>query len=215
LKLTNPETVFQLAANLERSAQLLKALAAPRATTAKSNSDAAGATPNTDPLGLIPVFINKAQSVELYLRCLHLIEKGVPAPHGRSLEDLFRLLSHARQEKIRHYYEELVQPRKPHNASDAAWIIASASVRDFDRMLKECSEGFAPWQKADEITLPSDNSLIMYLAKAVCQSVIELRPRWERHLNELCLPTEMPELYRLSPNVLVAGAGIHLVPSSS
>lgn len=122
---------------------------------------------------IAPIITNTAFSIELYLKCLYLIEKGKPAK-GHFLDKLYRDLTKETREIIEVTYDMLV----PQSQTIALLKQKVPNMKtDLESVLKEMSNSFVKWRYSYEggITgFPASGPLI----DAIRLRIKMLKPDW-------------------------------------
>jgi len=131
---------------------------------------------NQGPNYMFPMVICAAFSLELYMKCLILIEGG--ASKGHDLKDLFSKTTSASQKKVRESYE-------PYKAKADAMYAAFKGVpvpkTDFDFVLGASAKAFEHFRYAYEGAVEDQEGwMASDISECVKERVVELKPEWAR-----------------------------------
>ena len=141
----------------------------------RPGGDLAAAAEGIEPRDLAPVVILDAFGLELYLKCLLVIEGKVPRKE-HDHRKLFALLSAPTQREVRQHHERLVES----NPSIREFIEAGHPRSHFqlDEVLRQCGNAFTSWRYLYE---RPDRELIHYtgcVREAVKAVILKSRPEW-------------------------------------
>ncbi|GGI11526.1 hypothetical protein [Gottfriedia solisilvae] len=122
---------------------------------------------------IAPIIVNTAFSIELYLKCIYMIENGQPI-QGHFLDKLYRKLSKESREMIEAIYDMLV-PQSP------TVMILKQKIpdmkTDLDTVLKDMSSAFIKWRYNFEGSItgfPASGPII----DALKARIKILKPEW-------------------------------------
>ena len=118
---------------------------------------------------MIPAIVCSAFSVELFIKCLVMVEGG-GAPRGHQLKALFSLLSQSSQAAVAQRFGELVGSNPTARAMTAQFPHISLEIED---VLDTVNRVFEQWRYAYEGEAGSAYGL-GELAQAVQERVVEL-----------------------------------------
>lgn len=128
---------------------------------------------------LAALVVNSAFAVEVYLKCVLLVE-GKAAPREHSLKKLFADLDRTHQSRIKKLFDESVgrnRYAKRIQAADPAFTYRLGAV------LNATSDAFEEWRYLYEVR---PKTRIFYglaeLKEAIERLIIELKPEWWRQL---------------------------------
>jgi hypothetical protein len=123
---------------------------------------------------------NAAFSLETYLKCLLLLEKG-DAPHGHDLHCLFHALSQSTQSELTKHHEEFLNS----NPSFVAKARQTGLPTNLEELLKLGRNAFTDFRYAYE-RIPSETDFALNgLTYCVRQRILKLRPCWNSALQEI------------------------------
>jgi HEPN domain-containing protein len=135
---------------------------------------------------------NAAFSLEMYLKCLLLLETG-NALWGHDLYDLFRTLSESTRSELTRAHEEFVES----NPALMERLSQEGLATDLEQLLKRGRSAFSDFRYAHEqIPLNTDFAL-NGLTYCVRERILMLRPEWKSALQDIA----DAELQRLSQNL--------------
>jgi hypothetical protein len=123
---------------------------------------------------IAPIITNTAFSIELYLKCIYMIEKGQPAPNIHHLDKLYRKLSKESRDMIEAIYDMLVPQ------SQTLMVLKQKVPEmktDLDSVLKEMSSAFIKWRYSFEGNItgfPASGPII----DALRSRIKMLKPEW-------------------------------------
>lgn len=129
----------------------------------------------TDDIGtyIAPIITNTAFCIELYLKCIYMIEKGQPA-QGHFLDKLYRKLSKESRDLIEAIYNMLL----PKSQTDMFLKQQMPEMKtDLDSVLKEMSSAFIKWRYSFEGNItgfPASGPII----DALKGRIKILKPEW-------------------------------------
>ena len=113
-----------------------------------------------------PVIINSAFSLEIYIKCLIMIETGSRPSRGVTLSELFASLSNDSKTAIEQYFDETTGGAKP----------------DFLSIINEISVAFALWLDAHEKFNGQSLNGVGAIFYAVKRRIRELKPEWTEEI---------------------------------
>ena len=123
---------------------------------------------------------NAAFSLEMYLKCLLLLEEG-RAPHEHDIHRLFHALSQSTQ-------SELIEAHKNFVSSNPSFVEQARqteSPTDLENLLKLGRNAFTDFRYAHE-RIPSETVWgLNGLTKCVRERILELQPSWNSALQEV------------------------------
>lgn len=121
--------------------------------------------------------VNEAFCLELYLKCLLMLETGKQA-HGHKLKALFEGLSATNQAKVQTYYDEDLGPDK----SVTVQVRGKTYTSDLNGVLLATDNSFVEWRYLfEEKYDPKPILGWQSLRAALCRLILELRPDWQKH----------------------------------
>jgi len=158
-KFLNPKEIFNTAEVFSRAADLIN-------KEMQTNKDFSL---------MAPFVVNRAFSLELYLKCLIVLEKGfIPKDkkvHG--LKDLYGLISAKSKQVIKSNYNKLV-------ANDITLKIAHREKNidlDLSTVLNKISSAFVKWRYIYEKNF-TDFYSVKTIAISIKKRIFELKPEW-------------------------------------
>lgn len=123
---------------------------------------------------------NAAFSLEMYLKCLFLLEEG-RAPRGHDIHRLFHALSHSTQSELTEAHENFVSS----NPSFVQRARRTQSPTDLETLLRLGRSAFTDFRYAHE-RIPSETVWgLNGLIKCVRERILELQPSWNSALREV------------------------------
>jgi hypothetical protein len=121
--------------------------------------------------------VNEAFCLELYLKCLLMLETGNKG-HGHKLKDLFDKLSQTNQAKVERYYNEDLGDLKMVTVQRRGKTYAS----DLNGVLQATSDSFVEWRYLFEEKMDPKPILgWQSLRASLLRLILELRPDWKKH----------------------------------
>jgi hypothetical protein len=127
-----------------------------------------------------PLAVNHAFCLEIYLKCLVILEGGTPGRDHR-LKNLFELLDPSTQEKAKRHYDE-IRSSDPYSQYKAAELkrLGRDPEREsnFDAAILSGSDAFVKMRYAYE-GIASENYLLMPLEFAIRRIILERNPSWK------------------------------------
>lgn len=121
------------------------------------------------------IIVNLAFSLELYLKCLKIIETGSQPKKIHNLHNLYQSLSPGSKTKIENYYEEFIQ-------SNPLAIAVKSEFKDIkldiDTALSEADKAFIEWRYIYEFRPKGFSTGVGDAVKAVRRYILELKPEW-------------------------------------
>jgi hypothetical protein len=123
---------------------------------------------------LIPTAVNSCFSIELYFKCILVIENPSAMPYGHSLLQLFNNLSANVQKRIEHFYGELL-------AKDPIFPVVQTHFPNADysllAVITESSDCFTKWRYVYEEP-SAEGHRAGNVRGAARNAIIEMRPAW-------------------------------------
>lgn len=140
------------------------------------------ATGEPQPIGspCVPVVVNNAFALELYLKAIVILEAGDVKP-THDLSVLFSLVSDNLREHIRDEYDRLLQTPFGHSYSEIClglYPVLNGSM-SLDTVLPICRDAFAAWRYCHEGTSEGKFWLGGPITCAVRNVIRQLRPDWK------------------------------------
>jgi hypothetical protein len=127
----------------------------------------------------LAIATNAAFSLEMYLKCLLLLEHG-QAPRVHDIYDLFHALSSSTQSELTKDHEKFVNS----NPLFLEQACQTGSTTDLEELLKLGRNAFTDFRYAHE-QIPSGTVWgLNGLTFCVCQRILKLRPDWKTALQE-------------------------------
>lgn len=118
---------------------------------------------------VVPAMVCSAFSVELFVKCLVMVERG-ETPRGHQLKTLFSLLSSSSQATVAQRFDELIGSNPNAQAMKAQFPHVSLAIDD---VLETVNRVFEQWRYAYEGEAGSAYGL-GELAQAVRQRIVDL-----------------------------------------
>ena len=124
---------------------------------------------------LIPAVVNSCFCIELYLKCMLVIENPALKPRGHSLLDFFNSISNGVQQRIKHYYDESAATDPSFQAMQTQFPNLSY---DLISVITESSDSFQKWRYAYEAPL-NQGHRASHVRDGTRKAIIELTPAWQ------------------------------------
>jgi hypothetical protein len=129
---------------------------------------------------MLPQIVLSAFAIELYFKCLIVLDSGNEPRREHALTELFVDLASDRQTSIRKWFyfthnsvKELIDLARVYGSSDFESSLALAS-RIFDR-----------WRYCYELPEDTPMALTEPILRAACETILEARPDWRPHAESL------------------------------
>ena len=131
---------------------------------------------------IIPTTVNSAFSLELYLKCLRIIE-GNPAGNTHDLECIFDKLLPESKKAIRKYFREELN-RKPIVIQLRAAGYSNRKLQ-FRFILRNAKDAFEQWRYYFERKRKTKSYNAEAIRHSVRRVIIERHPKWQVDLDSL------------------------------
>jgi hypothetical protein len=133
----------------------------------------------TDPLNVaLPAMVSAAFALEVYFKCIFVLETNQPPPNQHNLRKLFELLAPATQVKIRALFA-------PHQAKIQGYVNEAATAAgvtphavDFDNVLNFSQDAFVLMRYIYESLPPMSGWFGHAIMVAARQHIVDLHPDW-------------------------------------
>lgn len=133
-----------------------------------------------------PIIINGAFALELYFKCLHVLDNGEKSKQRHKVRAIFFDLKPATQTRIKLHFELI----------SAAFLVRNNDEPlpgdDFDTVLQDADNAFVKWRyhfEPDETTgkpeWPGDRWFAPNLIQAARRVILERHPEWRKYADHL------------------------------